>query len=148
MIMRSICINQTAINLREFLENVKTSCGLWWWVGDTLILASSCSNKSNVQIGVDLTEMNFCLTRAPTSYLPAHFSFSTVEIKYRCLWHSIKFVTGSNNIILISLAEFKGLNHAHHGSSQVQVQVHVAAIWLCSTKWRSLIVIYFTVPFY
>lgn len=73
-------------------------------VGDSLILASSCS-KSNVQIGFYLTEMNLCFTRTPTWYLPAHFSFSTVKIKYRYLWHSIKFATRSNNHILISLAE-------------------------------------------
>ena len=54
-------------------------------VGDSLILASSCSNKSNVKIELYLREMNFCFTRTPTSYLPPHFSFSTVKIKYRCL---------------------------------------------------------------
>ena len=112
-------------------------------VGDSLILASSCSNKSNVQIELYLTEMNFCFTRTPTSYLPPHFSFSTVKIKYRCLWHAIKFVSVSDNLILISLAD---KTHWHHGPSQVQVQV--AAIWLCSTKWRSLKVIYFTVLIY
>ena len=133
--MRWTCINQIAINLREFEKMINFHAVCDGQVGDSLILASSCSNKSNVQIGLYLTEMNFCFTRTPTSYLPPHFSFSTVKIKYRCLWYAIKFVTVSDNLVLISLAEFTKT----HGPWQVQVEV--AAICLCSTKWRSLKVI-------
>lgn len=116
IVMRLTYINQIAINLREFLEMKKFHAVCNGLVGGSLILASSCSNKSNVQIGLYLTEMNFCFTRTPTSYLPPHFTFSAVKIKYRCLWHAIKFVTVSDNLILISLAELKRLTHitVHH----------------------------------